>query len=247
MTNPRVVAFMALHYGLEYIRQAIQSVQHAVDCFVFCYSNVGSHGHVADVVCPESEQQLQKAVSEVLTIPFKWYRGRWPHEGAQRDYVYELEPDADLIIVVDSDEIYAPGAVEAAIEQGLAMGVRNGHLRFRHFWRSFGWYCEDEAQPIRVINPHHADGHAYLDVPPVYHMGYAQRLDIIQYKIMIHGHRAEWREDWLRLFKAWTPQHGPMTDLHPTCYDFWTAKPFAQEQLPPLLKEHPYFGLEVIR
>lgn len=244
---PRIIAFTALHYGTEYIREAIQSVQHAVDCWVFCYSPVGSHGHRVDANCPETEQQLIEAVQGALEIPFKWFRGFWPHEGAQRDYVHQLEPDADLIIVVDSDEIWAPGAVESAIDQGLRMQVRNGRIAFWHFWRSFQYFCKDAAQPIRVIKPDKPHGDAYLDVHPVYHMGYAQRLDIIRYKINVHGHKNEWRENWLTMYEAWNPQHGPWEDLHPTNVDFWTAEPFAREQLPQLLKEHPYFGVEVIR
>jgi len=244
---PRIVAFMALHYGLEYIQQAIQSVQHAVDCFVVCYSPIGSHGHKTAIACPETEKELIAAAQEVMAVPVKWHRGFWPHEGAQRDTVFKLEPDADLVIVVDSDEIWAPGAVEKAIEQGLQMTVRHGHVPFWHFWRSFQYFCTDLAQPERVINPHYQDGHAFLEVPPVFHMGYAQREEIIKYKMLVHGHKPEWREDWLRLFQAWTPQDGPWEDLHPTNIDFWTARAFAMEQLPPLLKAHPYYGVKVIR
>lgn len=245
----KIAAFTALHYGLDYIEAAVSSVAPYVDEWLVAYSPEGSHGTRVRVKCPENEYSLHKMVTKTLERygkPLKWWSGLYPHEGAQRDSAFE-HTDADLIIVVDADEVWQDGAVQEVIQQAQANPVHWGHVPFMHFWRSFSWVCKDAAWPVRVIRPKVAAGEAYYGCAPVLHFGYARRLDAVEYKIRVHGHRGEWRPEWfLSKFAPWTPQRGPMADLHPTNTDFWTAEPFAKEQLPQVLRRHPYYDLEVI-
>jgi hypothetical protein len=244
----KIIAFTALHYGMDYLDAAIRSVAPFVHEWYFAYSPVGSHGTRTNTVCPESESMLRAEAERSFSrsplqrgFDYAWYTQDWSHEGEQRDSVYTMCPDADLIIVVDADEVWAPEAVADAIRAGAAQTTHDGLLPFWHFWRSFGWYCTDGHRPVRLIRPDMPAGNTYHDLPPVYHFGYAQRLEIVRYKIGIHGHRTEWRNDWLARFEAWTPA-GPHNDLHPVVHDFWTARPFAREQMPAVLTEHPYYG-----
>jgi hypothetical protein len=243
----KIVGYTALHYGKDFLGYAIQSVAPDVDVWAVAYSPVGSHGHPANAACPESEAELRAIAEDACAqagVPLHWYSGHWQHEGQQRDSVFSAEPDADLVIVVDADEVWEPGAAASAIQQGLQMNARSGHAPFIHFWRSFGWVCRDAAQPVRVIRPRIVGGDAYLDVPPVLHFGYARKPADIAYKMQTHGHKGEWRPEWYaQTFLAWQPGEG---DLHPTNHDFWTAEPFDRETLPDALKAHPYYGPEVI-
>ena len=248
----KIVAFTALHYGLEYLDAAIRSVAPFVHEWHFAYSPVGSHGAISVLPCPETESQLRATAERAFSesplqhgFSYMWYKAIWPCEGAQRDSNHALCPDADMIIVVDSDEVWAPETAEGAIRAGAAQTTRDGHIPFWHFWRSFNWFCTDQQRPGRIIRPAMPAGSTHHDLHPVYHFGYAQRTEIIRYKIGIHGHRFEWRRDWLRRFEAWTPA-GPHNDLHPVIYDFWTARPFAKEQMPDVLRRHPYYNREII-
>jgi hypothetical protein len=245
----KIAAFTALHYGTDYFGAAIASVAPYVDEWLVAYSPEGSHGTRARVRCPESEYMLRKIADHALEKadkPLVWWSGLYPHEGAQRDTVLQ-HTDADLIIVVDADEVWQDGAVQDVIRRAQEQPARVGLVPFIHFWRSFSWVCRDDNWPVRVIQPKLADGTAYYGCPPVLHFGYARKPEAIEYKMRIHGHRSEWRPEWyVTKFMAWTPQRGPHEDLHPTNKDFWTAEPFAKEQLPQVLRDHPYYALEVI-
>ena len=244
-----IIGFTACHYGADYLSYAIRSVAPAVDAWYVAYSPVGSHGYRASRPCPETEAELHDIAASACAAsgtPLTWYAGSWAYEGKQRDSIFNQAPDADLILVVDADEIWQPMAVQSAISQGYAMKARNGRTRFMHFWRSFGWVCRDAAQPVRVINPRMANDDVYLDLPPVYHFGYARKPEAIAYKIETHGHRGEWRPEWYEeTFLPWRPGHLSV-DLHPTNHDFWHAQPYDRATLPDLLHEHPYYEMEVI-
>lgn len=245
----KIAAFTALHYGADYLGAAIRSVAPFVDEWCVAYSPVGSHGTRTPVQCPESERQLHAIAQAALaptSTPLVWWSGIWPHEGVQRDSVYQ-HTDADLIIVVDADEVWQDGAVQDAIQHGQQMTGSVGRVPFVHFWRSFSWVCRDQAWPVRLLRPGLPNQDYYAGIAPVLHFGYARKPQAIEYKIRVHGHRAEWRPEWfVSKFMAWTPQQGPFDDLHPTCRDYWSAESFAKEQLPDVLREHPYYHLEVI-
>ena len=244
----KVAAFTALHYGGDFWGTAIASVAPYVDEWCVAYSPEGSHGTRARVRCPETEYMLRKIADHALEKagkPLKWWSGLYPHEGAQRDTVLQ-HTDADIIIVVDADEVWQDGAVWDVIRRAVETPARVGRVPFIHFWRSFSWVCRDHLWPVRVIQPKLADGEQYYGCAPVLHFGYARKVEAIEYKIRVHGHRGEWRPEWIGKFMSWTPQHGPHEDLHPTNVDFWTAEPFAKEQLPQVLRDHPYYGLEII-
>ncbi len=111
----RIVGFMALHYGLDYIQYAIESIIDFVDVLHIAYSPVGSHGAVTAVPCPESERDLRALAHKAAGRKLVWHHGRWPHEGAQRDMIYEYEPDADIIVVCDSDEVWDGELIKDAL------------------------------------------------------------------------------------------------------------------------------------
>jgi len=243
----KIAAYTALHYGLDYLPYAIQSVKPFVDEWLFAYSAVGSHGHKTSIRCPEKEHQLRTAATGALgDTPYRWWSEDWPHEGAQRDSVFRYT-DADLIIVVDADEIWQPDGIKAAIEHGKQMDVRMGRVPFVHFWKTFDLVCRDAATPVRVIKPSVAEGEAYLDIPPVLHFGYAQPNHLMVYKWFVHGHKNELRKEWYeKVYKYWSPDDGPFEDLHPTNIDYWTAEPFDKYDLPEFMHDHKWFKNEVI-
>ncbi len=258
-----IVASYVLHYGAEYLAWSIRSVQDAVDEIQVFYSSRPSFGYTTGLQCPESEEQLKREAARFL-LPGKrllWLSGDWGGEGVHRDTAIAAAKSrgADLVLVVDADEIWDR---EELVRQLAAAGraTERGTLApFVHFWRSFGHVCSDPSRPVRIIKPASPEGpvrYAEQDVP-VLHFGYAQSEAITKYKIAIHGHRGEWRADWLAdKFLSWSP--GALTkDVHPTCGwnssfgdFFWNVRKTEERLVKAIektLHDHPYKTLEIIR
>lgn len=253
-------AYYLLHYGIDYLAWSVRSIQEHVDAIHFFYCSQPWMGMESSNPCPESEERLRAEVDRVAKKPVVWHRVPRVPEGKMRDDAAEtvMRDGAKVVLVVDADELWDPDTVKAQLDAAEASPERNTLNPFAHFWRSFRWVCQDPARPPRVLKRGGTNAVRYADQPiPVLHFGYAQREEIIRYKIPIHGHRGEWREGWLKeKFLAWTPQSN-MVDVHPTCgwnpsfgdY-FWTPRP-----VPPalaavvekVLGDHPYRDLEVIR
>lgn len=246
-----VIAYTALHYGKCFLRHAICSIIDDVDSVVVLYSPVGSHGHQTDAVCPDSREALYDIASEAAGDKLRWFDGQWPHEGAQRDSIFAIAPDADVIVVLDADEIWPPGLLKDAIRETSTWHRRNIRLPMIHYWRSLKQaILHDPAYPVRLIYPQTKEGdetftpHSFLN--PQYrtinHMGYAQRSEIVRYKLETHGHKNEFRRDcdWFHdIFM--NPER--TTDLHPVGSDQWNWEPVS---VPVFMKDHPYAQLDLI-
>lgn len=238
------VGFTALHYGKPYLAWAIRSIIDSIDEYVVVYSDVGSHGHQTQLPCPDTRDELYAIASEAAGAKLRWHEGRFPYEGAQREMIHQLAPDADVIIVCDSDEIYPDGLVDELIEQTSAMHRRTIRVPFVHFWRSFHrCVLHDPAFPVRVIYPHVQSGEETAHTRPIAHMGYAIPPELCFYKLHTHGHRNELRRDWFdNVFMA-----NRQTDCHPVGSDHWwpeTVNPL--DYLPAFMQSHPYYGMDVI-
>ena len=99
----KIVGLTVLHYGADYLKYAIGSVIDYVDEHYVIYSAQGSHGHRTSEVCPDTREQLAALAIEAAGSKLRWYEGEFANEGAQREYIHTLAPDADCIILVDSD------------------------------------------------------------------------------------------------------------------------------------------------
>lgn len=239
----KVVSVTALHYGLEYLEYAVRSVIDAVDECWFLYSPVGSHGHRTDIECPEHAYELYETARQAAGDKFYWYMSvDWQNEGAQRDFIYQLVPDADIYLTLDADEIWQQGTAAAAIKHIQRLGVREYKIPLIHFWRSFHRaIINDEAAPTRLYMPKGEGVH--IEGGKLLHFGYAQTSEIVEYKQHTHGHKGEWRNDWYTT--KWLPN--AQEDVHPTNMNYWNAVEIdADKYLPEYMREHPFAGLEVI-
>lgn len=252
----KAIAYYALHYGKEYLAWSVRSVQEAVDEIHVLYTDVPSYGHAAGAPCPDSEEELEREARRFCRKPLFWHRGRWPSERAHRDTVLPIarERGATRILLVDADEVWAPGQVAAALD--LARPGAPGRVRvaFRHFWRSFKWSCVDGTMFFRVFNLgrdgriSQGEGVLRPQAFPVLHFGYAQSPEITRYKWTCHGHRSELRRGWLEeRFVGWRPGD---KDVHPVCgRGFWNPEPTdapTRDALRSVLADHPYWGLDLI-
>lgn len=245
-----IAACYILHYGKEWLSWSMRSVASCVDEICVFYSKSPSHGTQTNLRNPDTRDELY-AIAQM-------YRGYWhdsdgyPHEGAHRTFAVETckALGADLVVVVDADEVWSPEVLNAAIYQARQKPNHSFRIGMRHFWRSTKWVCDDPAMPTRLIRTDVPDnyGEAYLgeDVGKVFHFGYAQSPATIRYKQSIHGHIGEWRQDWFTAkFLNWKPG---MTDVHPTCVNYWNPVPYTDTDfsLNYLISDHPYYNQDII-
>lgn len=248
----KTIAYTALHYGRDYLASAIRSVIDAVDEYHVIYTPIGSHGHRSDIPCPESREELYEIARQASGNKFNWHEGYWAWEGQQRDSIMQFAPDADVILVLDADEIWSTGLAQYMANAG-AIAAHFNTTRFRlpmiHYWRSFHRaVIHDPAFPERVIFPKVKGGQTLTasGTDLIHHFGYAQRPEIVEYKQHVHGHKGEWRRDvdWFRDRFMANVQH----DCHPVGSEYWQPEqvdPYALG-LPEWMKDHPFAKMEVI-
>lgn len=245
----KVVGFTCLHYGRDYLAYAIRSIIDHIDEYHVAYSAIGSHGHRTQVRCPETRDELYAIASEAAGSKLRWHDGEWPHEGAQRDSIHEYAPDADVIIVLDADEIWPKDLIWWYLEFLKHGGEfqRNVRVPIVHFWRSFyRSVIHDPAYPVRIINTNRNQGEMTLPTSlKIAHFGYAQRPEIVEYKILTHGHKGEWRKDvdWFKDRYLANAQ----IDCHPVGSEYWNPErvdPY--DYMPRWMESHPYFYKGVI-
>lgn len=240
------IAYTALHYGSPYLAYAIRSVIDAVDKYYVLYTPHGSHGTRNEAQLPVSDNRasLMKIAHYAADDKLIWVDGDWRVEGEQRDSIFTICPEAQQVLVLDYDEIWGAGLAELALGITYRMNSRDYRLPMVHFWRSFHrCVLHDPAFPVRIINPIGA-GEATLSTPPIAHMGYAIPDWLLRYKMHIHGHRAELRQDdWYTT--KW--QANAQEDCHPVGSDFWAPEEVNPlHYLPAWMQEHPYYNMEVI-
>lgn len=252
-----ICAYSPLLYGRTYLAAAIRSVIDMVDNYYVLYTPQGSYGTRTDVPCPETRDELMQIAYEAAGDKLHWYEGNWTNEGEHRMTIHQVAPDADVLLALDSDEVWG----EIALSHALAWVIngfsteraaRNYHVPMIHYWRSFyRAVIDDKAYPTRIIVPSVAEGHetfySFGDGvgSVINHLGYAQSPAIVDFKLRIHGHRSELRDiDWY-MQNRYLPD--AQADCHPVSVNYWT--PVAVNPLdymPSWMQEHPNWGKDVI-
>lgn len=261
----KTVACIALHYGRDYLRWVIRGVAQVVDEIHIFYAAHPTFGFsVEGLVCPDSFDDLVTEVASGIADvhaaggapkpPF-WHYVQASSEEIHRTFMMDLAQSrgADIMVVVDADEVWNPADLEKTIRS-----VYDAHkayrwlTRFANFWRSFDWMVDDSFRPVRFVDlrVYPGAGDAYLTEEtqpgPIYHFGYAQRAELMRYKMAIHGHKAEFRPNWLETkFFGWQPGDA---DTHPCVNDLWTPRrtdPATRTVVDQLLHDHPYRKINV--
>ena len=242
-----VCAILPLHYGKNFLEMAMSSVIKDVDEFVVMYTPRPNHGKTSSPIpCPDTRDELLDVVFN--TVPYaRWYDcDQWPNEGAQFDDG-RRRTDADIVIKLDADEIWAPGLLRDAVRHGIESKTREVRVGMRHYWRSFyKAFTQDPAFPGRIYFKEFTSGETSYNSPDsrhrIHHLGYCETLDIVRYKMSIHGHINEFRNDvnWFEdVYKA-----NRQTDCHPIGSDSWSNP----DDVVPLeiMLNHPFAKLEII-
>ena len=241
----KVMAYYPIHYGTEYLESSIKSIDDQVDKILILYSATPSYGHLTDIECPESENDI-KDVAFSASSKIVWKKIEAYNEGNHRNIGFQESNDYDIMLTLDSDEVWNPTSLDKCIKETYdGEAWRRNITGFVHFWKSFNWVCRDGFQPGRIFNLRRNNN---IEVPIegiIYHFGYAQSNKIIDYKFEIHGHKNEIKPGWLEnTYYKWEPG---MKDLHPTGGAWDQAIPFDKNSLPDILKSHPNYDKEIIK
>ena len=248
----KVAACSIVHYGSDYIGWALRSVCEVVDLCHVVYTATPSHGHTTDAQPIESRADILIAAGRFCrNVHFHEIKGateEWQH----RDAAIKIckGHGADLILVLDADEVWHEDVLRSALVYAWEKNsARNWLINFVHLWRSFDTCCRDDAWPVRIIDLRHVNGVGYIprELGEIYHFGYAVTDKVMNYKMLIHGHKDELRPDWFATkWAAWPPvgdchpTNGPKTDGS----GWWDPEPFDKARLPAFMQEHPFWGRE---
>jgi hypothetical protein len=255
----KITACIALHYGREYLRWVIRGIAPVVDRIHIFYAPSPTFGHAAGgLLCPDTLFELQHEAEVEGAGKIVWHEVRAVSEEAHRTFMLRqaLDDQADVMVIVDADEVWDPADLEVTVRaiHDHPQRATRWLTRFANFWRSFDWMVDDSFRPVRFVDLRvwgtpHSD--AYLDEAmqpgPIYHFGYAQRAELMRYKMACHGHKNEFRPGWLEeKFFGWKPGD---VDAHPCVNNLWTPRPTdpaTRAVLARLLHDHPYQDLAVI-
>jgi hypothetical protein len=245
----RVIGFMHLHYGKEYLRESLLSIRDHVERMVVAYSYNPSHGNHTYMKNPDTVDELFKICSEVLGSKLIWdeahsYTREWLH----RSVIYKYSNDYDIILSIDADEIFEPTEIEIALKYAYTHNERYYGIKgYLNFWRSFNWICLDYFRPYRIENLKRNNSDRNTECPlTIYHFSTAQSRALMEYKYSCFWHSNEIRENYLsEIYDKWTPENN-FGDLHPVSLNLWNAIPYDKNKLPKFMHSHPNFHKELI-
>ena len=249
-------SYSIVHYGKDYINAALQSVLPFVEQAHIFYTPLPSHGQQSSVRPIETSEEIQEEIKQLNTDKILWHNtSRLKYEGNQRDYAVKFCKDAgaDIIIVLDYDEVWPVETLQRALEIVEYGQGRNWLINFTHLWRSFNHCCRDQGWPVRFIDlrvDDDSNGFIPKEAGDIYHFGYAITDKVMKYKWEIHGHKSEMRPGWLD--NQWQ-QKPPVENCHPTNsrneedIGFWNTEPFDKYQLPEFVRQHKFWHLDKIK
>lgn len=243
----KVLGFMPLHYGKEYLKESLLSIKEHCDKVVIAYSKNPSQGYGTNLTCPDSEEDMLNIANEILGYKLIWhYASGYSQEFQHRAVKYQYSANYDLLLSIDADEVFE------GLDEALKYAYENkeryyGIKGYINFWRSFDYACYDGFRPIRIENTKAFNSEQNIECQmKVYHFSTCQREEIMRYKYNVFGHASEVRKEWLdKTYYGWTPENN-FGDLHCVSLNLWNAVPFDKTTLPESLKQHANFDKYLI-
>jgi len=242
----KTLAYIPLHYGSPYLDAVIRSIDPHVEKILILYTERPSYGQSQGLKNPDSRQELYN-IAHAASDKIQWVEiPPMGQENQHRQMAFQYAQGFDLIMAVDSDEIFddVEEMKEAAMKTNCNT-VNIGGDRWWHFWRSFNECNRDGFYPTRfhvIGGKHEAE---IIHVGKIYHMGYAMPEELTRYKISVHGHK-DILNTWMS--NKWINYKRGVTKLlHPDSQTVWIeTEPFDKTTLPQILKDHPYYNLDKI-
>lgn len=245
----KVISYMPIHYGREYLRESILSFIDLVDVLYIFYTSEGSMGQRSRRECPESQTELKTIAKKAAGDKLQWVdvSGKIGNEHQHRNLIFQYTNGYDLVFTSDADEVWDTDHLRKAMNQAAQSKGKNiGVEGYINLWRSFDFEVKDAFRPIRFYNLRAKANVMDVVQCRVWHFGYCQRERIMRYKFDVHGHK-EIASDYVdRKYFAWTPD-SKIKYLHPASNDVWVeAERYDKRQMPNLLKEHSNYNKHLV-
>lgn len=250
MQQIRTIGYCPLHYGGHFLEASLKSVINHVEKMVILYTSRPSYGHGTTLECPDSEAELRQIAESVCGDKLIWHNVTSGTEGDHRGQIYHYTEGFDVIVAVDSDEVFDEADLARCIVETYNSKTRYCATgKYINFYRSFDWACYDYYTPVRFTNLHNAEstGMSVLECR-IWHFSTAQPLDTMRYKLAIHGHKDEIRPNWYEeVFLKFDPDNEEThNDLHVVALGLWKATKYDKNEMPQYLKEHKFFNVKLI-
>lgn len=244
----RVLGFMTLFYGKEYLKESLLSIRDHVEKVVIAYTPNPSHGHGTSAINPDSKDDLFNIAQQVLGEKLIWDEGSYNCESSHRNRRYAFCDGYDLILTIDPDEVFKESEIDSALRYAFLSSERFFGIKgYINFWRNFDHVCLDGFRPIRIENLRNENQLQNIECPlTIYHFSTCQSEPIMRYKYKVFGHASEIKANWLDgIHYAWTPENN-IPDLHPVSIGLWQTIAFDKSILPQYLKEHPNYNKRLV-
>lgn len=241
--NITTLAYIPLHYGKDYLEYAIRSVHDSVDTVLVLYTAKPSYGHEGTLKNPDTKEELMQIACSFNKVVWKEVT-QVSRENHHRQLAYSYAKNSindknglnyDLVLAVDSDEIWNPDKVEEALHAAYNSGYHNFGIagsQWYHFWKNHKEVNRDGFYPTRITNlNNYVKNHTIISKGEIYHMGYAISEECMRYKLSCHGHKSEIPNGWLE--DKWINyKRGVTTHLHPASRDIWVETEDFEGKLP---------------
>ena len=246
--NFRTIGYMPLLYGKDYLEVSLLSVINHVEKMVVLHTNRPSYGFGTDMDNPDSVEELKAIAEKICGDKLIWHEANSGTEGDHRGEIYKYSDGYDLILAVDSDEVFCEQDLEIALVEAYNSESRYlGISGYINLWRSFNHACFDGYTPIRITNLRNEIGESVVNCK-IWHFSTAQTAITTMYKLSIHGHKNEIKPEWFeQTFLLWNPNEPEkQKDLHLVAIGIWNATLYDKNLMPEYLKEHKFFNHEII-
>lgn len=244
----RVIGFMPIHYGCEYLQESLSSIKDHCQKVVVAYTPNPSHGYGTTDICPDTRDEIFRIASETLGDKLIWDENNYSQENQHRRQIHNYSMGYDLVMSIDADEVFEPKEIQSALEYAYNNPERYYGIKgYINFWRSFNHACYDGFRPIRIENLNNHNTLQNHECPlTIYHFSTAQSEAVMRYKFKVFGHASEIRKGWLDdIYYGWTLENN-FGDLHCVAIGLWNPVEFDKRQLPEMLRLHDNFYKELI-
>lgn len=227
--------------------------------------------------CDRTEEIVRELARHDPRVVVRTGRWTTEVEHRQAGMAYCLDHGFDYYFLVDGDEVYRPEHLEALLEEiRRHPQVGTFQIKCIIFWRGFAYRIPPQAMtwtPWRVFridrrrrflglsvpyqtafigdNKTNSLGPRYL-VPQewcvFYHFSYARSEEKMRQKLATFSVANQVRNGWLeRVWLRW-PSQREMRNIHPMVpEEFPQASWVGTDDLPEVMRTHPYFPLDIIR
>lgn len=266
----KIAAVYCIYNEEEYIEYSIRSIYDFVEKVIIC---LGKSPYIAYNRRAREIAKKQDKTEDIIRRlakndeKFQIFDGIWDSQIEHRNtgLKYCFDNNFDYYFLVDADEVYRKDHLaEIAKEIAAHPEVGTFAIKCAIFWRSFRYRITAENvdwTPYRIFkitadccfigdNETNSSDKIYLINPNraiFYHFSCARSSKSMKEKLLTFTHAHQIPDGWYENIWLKWPQNGQMTNVHPTEPEKFPKIDYVElDDLPEIMKTHPYYKIEII-